>query len=281
VTRTRKVGLGLGPVTVTARWDNSGVPRWFVPLAGHAGHADLDRAGRSSLDAWKLERRARSRRLALVVAPLALVALAVVAYWVAARLSLAQLPLGLNWPLLGIALGAGGAAMLLWPRHDPSRWARGAAGERATAALLENLPGRHWVVLHDLALPGSRANIDHLVIGPTGVWVVDTKAYRARLDARWRNVMVGSVPLSTAAVRWEAERVSGALGVEARPIVAVHGSGLPRRGRRCSGVRVIPATRLVHRLGRGRRFWPSLTARRVEELGDLAENRFFARAASG
>ena len=109
-----------------------------------------------------------------------------VAYWASARLGLAQLGAGPDWPLLGLALGTGGAAMVLWPRYDPSRWARGAAGELATAALLEHLPGRQWVVLHDLALPGSRANVDHLVIGPTGVWVVDTKAYRARLDVRWR-----------------------------------------------------------------------------------------------
>jgi hypothetical protein len=216
-----------------------------------------------------------------VVGPLALVAVVVVAYWASARLGLAQLGPGPNWPLLGLALGTGGAAMVLWPRNDPSRWARGAAGELATAALLEHLPGRHWVVLHDLALPGSRANVDHLVIGPTGVWVVDTKAYRARLEVRWPNVLVGSVPLSTAAVRWEAERVSSVLGVEARPIVAVHARGLPRRGRRCSGVRVLPATRLVRRLGRGRRLWPSLTPRQVRELGDLAQNQFFARAASG
>ncbi len=132
------------------------------------------------------------------------------------------------------------------------------------------------MVLHDLGLPGSRANVDHLVIGPTGVWVVDTKAYRARLEARWRKVLVGSVPLSTAAVRWEAERVSGVLGVVARPIVAVHGRGLPRRGARCDGVRVVLATRLVRRLGRGRRLRPCLTAHQVAELGDLAESRFFA-----
>jgi hypothetical protein len=254
------------------------VPRSIAPSASQGS---LHGAGRSALGAWKLERRARSRRLAFVVAPLFLVALLVVAYWVAARLGLAQLPLGPNWLVLAVVLGAGGAAMVLWPRQDPSRWARGAAGELATAALLERLPGRHWVVLHDLALPGSRANVDHLVIGPTGVWVVDTKAYRARLEARWRKVLVGSVPLSTAAVRWEAERVSSVLGVEARPIVAVHGRGLPRRGRRCSGVRVIPAARLASRLGRGRRLRPSLTARRVGELGDLAESRFFARVASG
>jgi len=263
---------------VTARWDNRGVLRSFVPLARQA---DLYGAGRSSLQAWKLERRARSRRLLLVVGPLALVAIVVVAYWVAAHVGLAQLAPGLNWPVLGLALGAAGAAAVLWPRHDPSRWARGAAGELATAALLEHLPGRHWVVLHDLALPGSRANVDHLVIGPTGVWVVDTKAYRARLEARWRKVLVGSAPLSTAAVRWEAERVSSMLGVEARPIVAVHARGLPRRGRRCSGVRVLPATRLLRRLARGRRLWPCLTARRVKELGELAEDQFLARAASG
>jgi hypothetical protein len=36
-------------------------------------------------------------------------------------------------------------------------------------------------VLHDLAIPGSAANIDHLVIGPGGVVVIDTKQYRGRL----------------------------------------------------------------------------------------------------
>jgi len=32
------------------------------------------------------------------------------------------------------------------------------------------------VVFHDLAVPGNTsANIDHLVIGPTGVFVIDSK----------------------------------------------------------------------------------------------------------
>ena len=79
-------GAGAQAITVTAPWDNPGVPRPFVPLAGQGSQAGLYRAGRSALDAWKLERRARSRRLVLVVGPLALVALAGVAYWVAARL---------------------------------------------------------------------------------------------------------------------------------------------------------------------------------------------------
>jgi hypothetical protein len=203
------------------------------------------------------------------------------ATWAGSRSGLAEPAPAPVWLLLCVAVGAGGGALLLWPRYDPGRWARGAAGEVATAALLARLPKKHWVVLHDLALSGSRANVDHLVIGPTGVWVVDSKAYRSRLQARWRKVLIGGAPLSTAAVRWEAERVSAVLGTQAQPIVAVHGRGLPRRGRRCNGVRVLPAPQLVRRLGRGRRLWPCLSPRQVRDLGDLAADHFLARAANG
>jgi Nuclease-related domain len=126
-------------------------------------------------------------------------------------------------------------------------------------------------VLHDLALPGSRANIDHLVIGPTGVWVVDTKAYRARVSPRWHQVLVAGEPMRTAAVRWQAQVVSGLLGVAARPVIAMHANGLPRRGRRVDGVRVLPAAQLVPRLRRGQHLWPRLRHNRVREFGERAE----------
>jgi hypothetical protein len=52
---------------------------------------------------------------------------------------------------------------------------RGADGEQRTAEVLARL-GRDWVVFHDLRWPGRyRANIDHVVIGPTGVYVIDSK----------------------------------------------------------------------------------------------------------
>jgi hypothetical protein len=38
------------------------------------------------------------------------------------------------------------------------------------------------LVLHDRRIPGSRANIDHIVIAPSGVWVVDTKRYRGKAE---------------------------------------------------------------------------------------------------
>jgi hypothetical protein len=64
------------------------------------------------------------------------------------------------------------------PSPDAIVWRRGAAGERRTARLLEPLERHGWVVLHDLSVPGSRANLDHLVIGPGGVFVIDSKQYR-------------------------------------------------------------------------------------------------------
>jgi hypothetical protein len=48
----------------------------------------------------------------------------------------------------------------------------------AFARLLAPLERHGWAVLHDLAIPGSQANIDHLAIGPGGVLLVASKQYR-------------------------------------------------------------------------------------------------------
>ena len=90
-------------------------------------------------------------------------------------------------PQLGLVLGGLAAVVAGWglrfrPSPDAIAWRRGAAGERRTARLLGQLERHGWAVLHDLAVPGSQANIDHLVIGPGGVFVIDSKQYRGRLQ---------------------------------------------------------------------------------------------------
>jgi hypothetical protein len=62
-------------------------------------------------------------------------------------------------------------------------WRQGAEGEAATArALAIRLAGSDVIVLHDRRIGGrSRANIDHIAIGPTGVMVIDTKSSRGRV----------------------------------------------------------------------------------------------------
>jgi hypothetical protein len=85
-------------------------------------------------------------------------------------------------------------------------WRRGAAGERRTARLLGQLERHGWAVLHDLAVPGSHANIDHLAIGPGGVFVIDSKLYTGRLHlAGDGSLWHGRYPLAPVlrAVRFE------------------------------------------------------------------------------
>lgn len=160
---------------------------------------------------------------------------------------------------VGLVLAAVACAVWMWRTGaGEESWRQGAAGEQATARLLGRLPGRAWSVWHDLRVPGSRANIDHVVIGRTGVWVVDTKWTRApvrptRGPGFRRSVWFGDRRLDTGPIRWEAEVVADRLGMPTRPIVAVHGADMRRRGARAGGVPVVRADRLVPRLRRGRR----------------------------
>jgi hypothetical protein len=63
-------------------------------------------------------------------------------------------------------------------------WSTGAAGEEKLARELAGIDGIH--MLHDRRIPGTRANIDHIVLAPGGVFVVDAKNYRGLIKVRDR-----------------------------------------------------------------------------------------------
>jgi hypothetical protein len=188
-------------------------------------------------------------------------------------------------PLAGPAglLAASGLAWVLRFRVSPeaSAWRRGAAGERRTARLLRHLEDRGWVVLHDLAIPGSPANIDHLLIGPGGVVVIDSKQYRGRLQLSPDGLLWhGRHPLSLTLhrVRWEADQADAVLGVadvRVDAVVAVHGASVPWGRVVASGVTVAPAGRVADLL----RALPAvLDPAQVSWLADRARIRFHAAA---
>lgn len=58
-------------------------------------------------------------------------------------------------------------------------WQGGALGEERLAEWLKELPD-NLRVLHDRRIPGTRANIDHIVVTPSGVWVIDAKRYKGQ-----------------------------------------------------------------------------------------------------
>jgi hypothetical protein len=100
------------------------------------------------------------------------------------------------------------------------------------------------VVFHDLAVPGSRANVDHLVIGPTGVFVIDSKQWSGSVQQgadglAWHNHYRLDRTLETA--RWEAATVSRVLGTRAAALLCVHGAQVHGGGLHAQGVAIVPA----------------------------------------
>jgi len=63
-------------------------------------------------------------------------------------------------------------------------WAKGSEGERKLAAHLLRTVGDRAVMLHDRRIPGSRANIDHLIVAASGIWIVDAKSYKGKVEQR-------------------------------------------------------------------------------------------------
>jgi hypothetical protein len=192
-----------------------------------------------------------------------------------------QLAPRLGLIVAALAVAAAGWGLRFRPSPDAVAWRRGAAGERRTARLLDPLERRGWAVLHDLALPGSRANIDHLVIGPGGVYVIDSKHYQGRLqlDGSGR-LWHGRYPLAPTlrAVDFEADRAAQVLvdpDVVVVPIVAVHGAQVPWGKVVMNGVPVVAARRLPSML----RALPAvLGPERVASLTDQARIGFHAAA---
>lgn len=150
----------------------------------------------------------------------------------------------LGWPA-GLAAGATvlvGHAVHVRIRPGPVRnWRRGAAAERRTGRALSRLDPAYFHVLHDRALPGGLpGNLDHLVVGHTGVYAILSRRWPwpARLRADGDRLWAGGRPLTRLVRR--TRRAAGAVGgglaerlghpVEVSALIAVHGGRLPRGG---------------------------------------------------
>ena len=164
---------------------------------------------------------------------------------------------GLPWAGL---VGLVAAALVGWrlrfrPSEQARTWQRGAAGERRTARLLDRLTRDGYVVFHDLAVPGSPANVDHLVIGPSGVFVIDSKQWTGSVHQGadglvWHNHYPLDRTLET--VRWEARAISRVLGTRASALLCVHGAHVQGGGLDAQGVAIVPAYLLRGALGHDR-----------------------------
>jgi hypothetical protein len=79
---------------------------------------------------------------------------------------------------------------LLGMHTEESAWGQGADGEEYVGGLLETLKPQ-WHVEHDVRVGARWTNLDHLLIGPPGVFVLNTKTLSGDVWVGGDNVMVG------------------------------------------------------------------------------------------
>jgi hypothetical protein len=143
---------------------------------------------------------------------------------------------------------AGGTISLYMALRDSppwhiEKWRIGQEGERRTAKALRKLPSPDWRVWHDL--PGrSGTNVDHVVLGPAGLFLLDSENYSGEaaieggeLRVRWLEdredgwTCHGLVPRMRAASAELSERIESATGVRAwvQPVVVLWMPFTPER----------------------------------------------------
>ncbi|PTT60724.1 nuclease-related domain-containing protein [Arthrobacter sp. HMWF013] len=67
--------------------------------------------------------------------------------------------------------------------HATKAWDEGAVGEQIVAERLGTLVPHGWFLLHDMHWPGRpKANLDHVLVGPGGVIVVDAKNWTGEVS---------------------------------------------------------------------------------------------------
>ena len=97
-------------------------------------------------------------------------------------------------------------SLLLCARWWQRRWQRrandylGFFGERYVAEILDPLKAQGWFIFHDIQCVGANGNfnLDHVAIGPGGIWVVETKTRRkwsARPDDKDHKVVFDGIQI--------------------------------------------------------------------------------------
>jgi hypothetical protein len=122
-------------------------------------------------------------------------------------------------------------------RHD-----RGATGEEQVGGLLDELAGGDWHVIHDASL--GRGNVDHILLGPAGVFTVETKSHPGPIKVARVH---GATLAQAQAQRKAIERV---VDVPVEPLIVFSRAWVDKPLARRKGVRVTPARMLAGYLER-------------------------------
>jgi hypothetical protein len=146
-----------------------------------------------------------------------------------------------NW-ILGLTLAIiAGIAHAIWRSRSMAAIAPGTKldkAQRITQRKLARMERAGYQSLHARPIPDSEEIIDHLVVGPTGVYAIDSEKWNKKLPIRTRNgkqLWLGpeSKKPRLEHARWEAQKASELLAarlgkeVVVRPALAIYGPHIP------------------------------------------------------
>lgn len=117
-------------------------------------------------------------------------------------------------------------------RHD-----RGAIGEEHVGGLLNRLPRADWRVVHDVSF--GNGNVDHIAIGPPGVFSVETKSHPGPIKVERLH---GALLRQAQA---QSNLLQRRLDADVEPLVVYSRAWVDRPLARRKGVRVLPARMLA------------------------------------
>jgi Nuclease-related domain len=198
-----------------------------------------------------------------------------------------------NWRVgLTLAVLAAIADALIRSRSAASSSGAGfsSSAQRRTKKQLDQLARAGYRSLHMRAIPGSDEVIDHLLVGPTGVYAIDSEQWDKKLPVRTRNGrQLWHGPFSQKDrllhAHWEAtqasERIGNALGepVNVHPAMAVYGPAIPWGVATIRDVDVFSGDKLRKYLRKrpGVSGLPRLTASDIERIYTAAERTLPAK----
>src|SRR3984957_3854912 len=165
--------------------------------------------------------------------------------------------------------------------------------QKHTARQLSSLHRKGYRAMHILPIPDSEEQIDHLVIGPAGVFAIDSEDWDKRMPVRTsnhRNLWHGprSMVDRLEHARWESNQAAALLSaargspVSVRPAMAVYGPKIPWDVAEIREVDVFSGPRLrIFLRARARRRNASPRSKTEIERIDKAAHAAFRRDADG
>lgn len=123
------------------------------------------------------------------------------------------------------------------------RWEQGAAGEEKVGDVIEAMGPKGWLPIHDVEL--GRGNVDHVLVGPAGVFTIETKSHRGE-------IAVTRIPRAMLSQAYaQSKRIEAIVGLPVTPLLVFSDAYLlgkvPAKRR---GVLILPARMLAGHLGR-------------------------------